>query len=948
MPLTCVALDLETTGLNAERDAIIEIGCVKLEDGRITDEWSTLVNPGRPIPLGITQLTGISSADVAQAPPLALVGPSLLRFVGSLPIVGHNIGFDLGFLAQFDLFRQNLAIDTFDLATVLLPRQDRYNLTSLAGRFDIPLTDAHRALDDARASLRLFLALIEFGSRLPPDLLVEIRRLTAHSQWALRPIFHEMAALAAVNQPRRAASQVVPGRLRWTEPVGDAALHPRRVPLPLDAAALTGLLAPGGRLASIFPAYEHRPQQLDMLAAVSDAFSHSHHLLVEAGAGTGKSLAYLLPAAQYAVQNDTRVVVSTNTINLQDQLVGKDIPALQPLLTAPARVALVKGRANYLCPRRFNYLRSRSDLSDDEVRLLVKALVWLQHTQTGDRDEMMMTSAAEQIVWSRVCAERDSCSASQCQTLASGPCFFQQARNQAESAHLIVVNHALLLADIAVENRLLPAYDHLIMDEAHHLENAITQQMGFQVTAASFLAFLNELQPAGGGRGGGLLSAVREQAAAAAFDAASPLWLWLRTGQEAVGACRERLPDFLRTLLAFAAEQSQGNTAYDQRVRLTPSARVQPLWDRVEIQWDHLAAAWRRLRTQVEHLRQALIVLAQDNPAVFETLAVELTGAAQHLRSLDEQVSALVSNPDRNGIYWLELAAESERADADPLFRLSLRAAPLQVGGLVEQHLLRDKQTVIMTSATLRTAGSFDFLAERLHAWDAPTLAVGSPFDYQASTLLCLPTDIPDPSAAGYQTAVERAIVEIGRATGGRMLVLFTAYNQLKRTRDAIAPLLALNDIVVFEQGSGTSRRQLMENFKNTGRSVLLGTRSFWEGVDIPGDALSCLVIVRLPFAVPNDPIFAARSEAIEEPFLHYAVPDAILRFSQGFGRLIRTKSDRGVCVILDRRVLSKQYGQEFIESLPTCTLFKGPLSIVPEQAARWLNRPRPTECPAE
>ena len=940
MPLTCVALDLETTGLNAERDAIIEIGCVKLEDGRITDEWSTLVNPGRPIPLGITQLTGISSADVAQAPPLALVGPPLLRFVGNLPIVGHNIGFDLGFLAQFDLFRQNLAIDTFDLATVLLPRQERYNLTTLAARFNITLADAHRALDDARASLHLFLALIEVGSRLAPAVLAEIRRLTAHSQWALRPIFHEMAALAASTDPRRATPQVVPGRTRWTDAGYDAALHPRRVPMALDVDALADLLAPGGRLAAIFPGYEHRPQQVDMLRGVADAFNNAHHLLVEAGTGTGKSLAYLLPAAQYAIQNDTRVVVSTNTINLQDQLVGKDIPALQPLLATPARVALVKGRTNYLCPRRFNYLRSRSDLSEDEVHLLVKVLIWLQHTQTGDRDEMMFTKATEQPVWSRVCAERDSCSTAQCQTLPGGPCFFQQARNQAESAHLIVVNHALLLADIAVENRLLPAYAHLIVDEAHHLENAITQQMGFQVTAASFLAFLNELYPAGGGRGGGLLSTVRQQVAGVAFGTRSQLWLWLQRSQDAVTTSRERLPDFLRTLLAFVAEQTQGSTAYDQRVRLTPSARVQPLWDRVEIQWDHLAVAWRQLCEQIEHLRQALVILAQDDPAAFETSATELAGAAQHLRNLDEQVSALVSHPDQNGIYWLELAAENERTDADPLFRLSLRAAPLQVGGLVAQHLLRDKQAVIMTSATLRTAGSFDFLAERLHAWDVPTLAVGSPFDYAASTLLCLPTDIPDPNAQGYQTAVERAIVDIGRATKGRMLVLFTAYNQLKRTRDAITPLLALNDIVVFEQGGGASRRQLMENFKNTERSVLLGTRSFWEGVDIPGEALSCLVIVRLPFAVPNDPIFAARSEAVEEPFLHYAVPDAILRFSQGFGRLIRTRSDRGVCVILDRRVLSKQYGQQFIESLPTCTLFKGPLSILPEQAARWLAPP--------
>jgi DNA polymerase-3 subunit epsilon/ATP-dependent DNA helicase DinG len=220
---------------------------------------------------------------------------------------------------------------------------------------------------------------------------------------------------------------------------------------------------------------------------------------------------------------------------------------------------------------------------------------------------------------------------------------------------------------------------------------------------------------------------------------------------------------------------------------------------------------------------------------------------------------------------------------------------------------------------------------------DEQTLAVGSPFDYTASTLLYLPTDVPEPNASGYQHAVERTIVETARATGGRMLVLFTAYNQLKRTHTIVAPQLALDDIVVYEQGGGTSRRQLMENFKSTERAVLLGTRSFWEGVDIVGEALSCLVIVRLPFAVPNDPIFAARSETFDEPFLQYAVPDAILRFRQGFGRLIRSQTDRGVCIVLDRRMLSKNYGQLFIDSLPPCTTVRGPLANIPAQARQWL-----------
>jgi DNA polymerase-3 subunit epsilon/ATP-dependent DNA helicase DinG len=372
-------------------------------------------------------------------------------------------------------------------------------------------------------------------------------------------------------------------------------------------------------------------------------------------------------------------------------------------------------------------------------------------------------------------------------------------------------------------------------------------------------------------------------------------------------------------------------------VRLTSGTRAQPTWDRVEIQWENLALHLRQVAEALDRLEQACNVAAQQRAGDFEALATDLGAANRHLRELEVQVTALISQPDANGIYWIAQQADNERSASDPLLRLSLHAAPLQVGGLVEQHFLRNKESIILTSATLRTAGSFEFLAERLHMEDEQTLAVGSPFDYTASTLLYLPTDVPEPNASGYQHAVERTIVETARATGGRMLVLFTAYNQLKRTHTIVAPQLALDDIVVYEQGGGTSRRQLMENFKSTERAVLLGTRSFWEGVDIVGEALSCLVIVRLPFAVPNDPIFAARSETFDEPFLQYAVPDAILRFRQGFGRLIRSQTDRGVCIVLDRRMLSKNYGQLFIDSLPPCTTVRGPLANIPAQARQWL-----------
>lgn len=939
MPLSCVALDLETTGLEAERDAIIEIGCVKLIDDRVVAEWTSLVNPGRPIPLKITQLTGISDADVADAPALRHVGHELTRFIGTLPVVGHNVGFDLGFLQARGLYHDNPAVDTFELASLLLPRQDRYTLGNLAATFAIQLPDAHRALADARASMSLLLALVDYGGRLPLELLSEIVKLTGRSQWPLAPLFREMmnrAATQAVNSPARRGRQVVPGRTTWTSGEAPEPLRPRNTPQPVDEETLAGLLAPDGPAASIFVGYESRPQQVDMLRAVTQALNQRQHLLVEAGTGTGKSLAYLLPAAQYAVQNGKRVVVSTNTINLQDQLFLKDIPDVQQLLPAPFTAALVKGRANYLCPRRFNYLRTRTDLTDDELRMVVRSLVWLQYTQSGDRDELRFINNGEQTAWNRICADRDLCTPSHCQELEGGPCFFYRARAEAEGGHVIIVNHALLLSDVVADNRVLPAYQHLIVDEAHHFIAAITQQLGFSLNGLAFLGLLNELQPATAGRSG-LLNNVQAALNAPGSPAREQAATWVPRAQAEIEACRERLPEFWRTLQGFIAETGQDSAQYDTRVRLTSGTRAQPMWDRVEIQWENLALHLRQVAEALDRLEQACHVAAQQRTGDFEALATDLGAANRRLRELEVQVTALISEPDANGIYWIGQQADNERSANDPLLRLSLHAAPLQVGGLVEQHFLRSKESVILTSATLRTAGSFEFLAERLHMDDEQALAVGSPFDYTASTLLYLPTDVPEPNAAGYQQAVERTIVETARATGGRMLVLFTAYNQLKRTHTVVAPQLALDDIVVYEQGGGTSRRQLMENFKSTERAVLLGTRSFWEGVDIVGEALSCLVIVRLPFAVPNDPIFAARSETFDEPFLQYAVPDAILRFRQGFGRLIRSQTDRGVCIVLDRRMLSKNYGQLFIDSLPPCTTVRGPLANIPAQAGQWL-----------
>jgi DNA polymerase-3 subunit epsilon/ATP-dependent DNA helicase DinG len=291
----------------------------------------------------------------------------------------------------------------------------------------------------------------------------------------------------------------------------------------------------------------------------------------------------------------------------------------------------------------------------------------------------------------------------------------------------------------------------------------------------------------------------------------------------------------------------------------------------------------------------------------------------------------MITQPSPSHIYWLTISSRDDD--------ISLHAAPLHVGPLVEEHLFMKKRSVILTSATLRTASTFDFVRQRLNAWDADELAVGSPFDFKESTLVYLIDDIPEPEQPGYQRAVQQGMAVLFRATDGRALALFTSYSQLRATLRGIRAPLAQAGITVQAQGEGISRRQLLENFRGGDRRVLLGTRSFWEGVDVPGEALSCLAIAKLPFSVPSDPIFAARAETFDQPFFEYAVPETILRFLQGFGRLIRSRTDRGVVVVFDRRLLTKSYGQLFLESLPGPTVRRGPLVQLPKAAADWLTR---------
>ncbi len=938
-----VALDLETTGTDPARDTVIEIGAVKFRGEEVLDEFSTFVHPGRPIPHEVTVLTGIRDEDVAGAPRLASILPRLASFVGDRVVVGHSVDQDLAFLRRFGILQQNRYLDTFKLASVLAPDARRYSLEALASMLGFPPPVSHRALDDARTVHRLFLALLDRATALAPSLLEELIRLGERADWPPAEFFRLALRRAARGIPNTTIGAHLAAKLGRPEggplfavPPDARPLQPARQPRPLDPDRLAALLEEDGAFARRFPNYEHRPQQVEMLRAVARAFNEGRHLMVEAPTGVGKSLAYLIPALHWAVQNSERVVISTNTINLQEQLYRKDLPDLERALSLDFRAAVLKGRSHYLCPARLAAFRQVGPSSPEEMDVLARILVWLPNTIDGDGDSLFLPTPADRALWQNVSAEFDGCEPERCRFFHRRECFFYRAREAAEAAHLVIVNHALLLADVAVENRALPEYQYLIVDEAHHLEAATTNGLSFEADRRGIRRLLEEVgHPRGAGAISGLVGEVLTRCRAARLEREVVLKVeeFAQTIAQAVQRALLAVDEFFDCLEAFVEEARVENTEspYAQAVRITPAQRAQPGWSGVEIAWDRARVPLKAVADGLARMAGAIDDLAGLGLRNADDLYASLMGLARSLEEIHDQLHRFVCHPDPKTIYWAEVGPGQTP--------LSVHAAPLHVGPLLQEHLFNKKKTVILTSATLRTGGSFDFLRERLHAWEADELAVGSPFDYASSTLVYLVEDIPEPGQPGYQRAVEEGMVALFKATRGRALALFTSHSQLRATARAITAPLARENIVVLAQGQGLSRTQLLENFRTTERAVLLGTRSFWEGVDVPGEALSCLAIAKLPFNVPSDPIFAARSETFEDPFLEYAVPEAILSFLQGFGRLIRTRTDRGVVAVFDRRLLTRAYGRLFLNSLPGPTIRRGPMTMLPRAAAEWLDR---------
>ncbi len=955
-----VALDVEATGMEAGIDHIIEVGAVKFQGNQVLETFSELIRPERQVSLSIANLTGLTNEGLADAPPIHEVLPKLRSFVGSAPIIGQSISFDLEMLEAAGLSFRNRRYDTYELATIMLPSLPSYDLGTIASQLGFDIAGKHRAYEDAETSMLVFNALVQRVEEFDDLTLDRMVELTSTARSALAPLFRSMRAdrrqgadalagtsigaqlmakLASASAPGPEAAFLMP---RDRPP----RLEPFDSPAELDPAEVRALLRADGPFAATLDQYEERTQQADMMEAVSRTIQTGDHLIVEAGTGTGKSLGYLIPAAMHAVATGEHVVISTATIALQDQLMEKDIPALRAAAArtdadadvafapvADVEATVLKGRSNYLCLRRW-FIANREPPADPvEAELHAKITAWLNVTESGDRAELRLTPD-QQRHWSQLSEEEGSCVPGQCVFHRNNQCFLFRARNQAEAAHIIVVNHALLLSDLLRGGSVLPPYRHLIVDEAHHLEDEATSQAGYSITTAGLRNAISRVAISTAGDDGEslLVSAFRQAAAvtAAGDDEMQRAQNALAAASEAARTAISTQDSVARLMEDILDRHAEGQGGHEQRARITSAVRSDPVWSHIEIEWDSLAS---ELSTVVEALRSVATVLSGAGDADGTSpngLLTDLELAEQDLVTMRTRGLEIVSGINRDLICWIT----KHRNSGD----ISLNSVPLSVADILQDQLYSRLESLTLTSATLSTEGSFTFIRDRLGLPDAAALQVPSPFDYESSTLVAVADDIPEPNQQGHQKMLQRALIEACLASRGRAMVLFTSHSALQNSYYAIKPALERQGIQVLGQRVDGSPRQLIERLRDVPETVLLGTNSFWEGVDIVGDRLSLLVITRLPFSVPTDPVFAARSELFDNPFIQYAVPQAILRFKQGFGRLIRSSQDRGVVAVFDRRVISRRYGRAFVASLPPVRVLEAGHVDIANATREWLG----------
>lgn len=895
-----LVVDVETTGLDPRRDEVIQVAMIRVApEGPVS--WSSWIRPAGVVPDFVRRLTGVDPALLAAAPDAGEVWAQAAAFADGWAVVGHNARFDLAFLAAAGL-RLPLAVDTLAWARIAFPRRSSYRLEDLADLTGWEGAGFHDARTDARVTAALVEALSVRLAALPRSVQGWLASLLGR-EWDWWEV--------ADSQEQRPHPLLTPA----PDPHGPAGWRPSSAPVPEPDT----VIGRDGTLQSRHPGWQERPAQRAMARAAHETLAAADTLLVEAGTGVGKSLAYLLPALYRAAQGE-RVVIATHTLALQDQLWVKDLPeALAAMNLDTLPVALLKGRSRYVCLLKAEDLLMEVGtlgLEEEDRVALASFLVWLQETEDGEQDDWGSGRAPETMsVWERVQADVEACAGARCRF--AGPCFLRRSRRLAQQSALVVTNHALLLS--AEPGGPLPEFRHVVVDEAHRLPDAADQVLGITVSLGRESRRLYDAASAHGPLG----RVTSPDLVAYASRAADRLKL--------AGAALARADEICRRLAEAWGMETEA-------VRLDEAARAR--WAEGGGQ-AMLAEAAAELSAADDATRELLeAATGVVGPSAVEEEPLWL-GVGRLAHTAEELAAALgaFGDGDPQWVDWWE--SRGRRGDT------VLRRAPLEPARLMRQRLWsRIDGGIVLTSATLTVGGRMDYMRSQLGVEDREprALALPSPFAADRQALLALPDDAPDPRSPDHRAYCATAVAALATAAQGRTLVLTTSRSLLEYLGHALGPVLAEQGLSVLVQGVDGPAQRLVERLRREPRTVLMGTSSFWEGIDVAGPALSLVVVTRLPFAYPGDPLEAARAEWWEaqgvSPFWSRTLPAAVLRFQQGFGRLLRTESDRGAVVVLDPRVLPHRggYGRLFLRSLPNPRWVRGSLGAVVEAVSQFLD----------
>ena len=914
LKLSFVCVDTETTGLD-ESAEIIEIGMVKVIDGVVADRYAQLIRPYRPIPEEITQLTGIDNDMVENQPHWRDIESAILDFIGDFTLVAHNVSFDRGMIENhIGRALPNVWLDTHDVAKIFMPSLTSYKLISIAGALQIAESGFHRAVNDAEITAQVLLSLTKKACELDPFTLQKIITVFEGETNGL------VTWLTAV-QRYSVAHASIGKAYQITEPEKVYGKKPL-----LSFAEANSFFADGGLMAQASEDFQHRPQQIKMQKMISNAFLNENHGIIEAGTGTGKSFAYLVPALLWAYENQCRVLVSTNTIALQEQLYHKDVPFLKDCLNFDFPVALSKGRSNYLCMRRFEqYQRQANTVMWSEKIFIAQLIYWLTITEHGDKETLNLNKLENQF-WASVASQSETCLGNQCSMARN--CFYMNNRKACENSMLIITNHALLLQNIKLDNQILPSHEHIIVDEAHNLEDEATRQftdtvdLEFLRKTASHLLRSNSIVSR-------IINKVKEYHEES--EAYGELLLAQRNLTDDVAVLENHIKAAIEYVFTVPT------LSHNNEWRITAKERKANWWQDFYTQLQHVKEMTMTVFNRLSHIRNRIDVFED-----LDLLAKELVFNQSFFGEQYKYIETFLDEKRKNDIYWISYTKSSWGTN------LSLCVAPIDVMPLLKERLFENNKSVILTSATLAIANDLKYTAQLylLDEEEYVSYITPSPFDYAKQSCIAIPTDIADYSQVSEET-YSRMLIEsleqiIQSVTGG-VLILFTSYAMLNKTYFALKHNPNLSDYNILAHGQDGNRTSILQSLNKTDNTIVLGANSFWEGVDIKGTGLTTLIITKLPFQPPTKPITSAKMEYItaqgKNSFSAYSLPQAVLKFRQGCGRLIRSVDDWGTIIILDKRVLTKNYGKDFINSLPKQPIIRKPLAEVCEKLNVWMQK---------